>query len=185
MVVIITGAEEKSAQRRAAGLLARAGIVAPQDELEQIEVADFGLGELEQSGVQILTLVDTEKIAVKVLVLFPYQTEPEHRHPPLGHYPGKEETIRCQWGELYLYTPGEPTAEPLASPPAHRKHTYTVWPEHLLRSGDQVTLQPNAPHWFQGGPEGAVIWGFSTKAVGVADMFTDPDVRRETVVVGE
>jgi D-lyxose ketol-isomerase len=163
-------------------MLKRTGIVARQEELEQIEVADFGLGELEQSGVQILTLVDTEKIAVKVLALFPYQTEPEHNHPPLGGYPGKEETLRCEWGELYLYTPGEPTSEPIASPPAHRRHTYTVWHEHLLRPGEQITLQPNIPHWFQGGPEGAVVWTFSTKAIDVEDAFTDPDVLRKTAV---
>jgi D-lyxose ketol-isomerase len=182
---MITRAEQESAQKRAVELLNQAGIVARQDELERIEVVDFGLGELDQSGVQILTLVDTAKIAAKVLVLFPYQTEPEHAHPPLGDYTGKEETIRCEWGELYLYTPGAPTSEPIASPPPHRRHTYTVWHEHVLRPGDQVTLQPNTPHWFQAGPEGGVIWSFSTKAVDVEDVFTDPDVRRKTAIANE
>lgn len=180
---MITSTEQKLARQRAAELLRNTGIVARQDELSQIEVVDFGLGELEQSGVQILTLVDTAKIAAKVLLLFPWQTEPEHTHPPLGDYTGKEETIRCEWGELYLYTPGEPTAKPVASPPAHRRHTYTVWHENVLRPGGQVTVQPNTPHWFQGGPEGAVVWSFSTKAVDVEDVFTDPEIRRETVIV--
>ena len=179
---MITRAELESARRRAAVLLECAGIVARQDELERIEVADMGLSELEQSGVQILTLVDTEKIAAKVLVLFPYQTEPEHRHPRLGDYPGKEETIRCWWGELRLYRAGEPTPEPLASPPARRVHTYTVWHEHVMRPGDQVTIPPNELHWFQGGPEGAVAWSFSTKALDVTDVFTDPAVERRTVI---
>jgi D-lyxose ketol-isomerase len=183
--ILITSTEQSLARRRAVELLDRAGIVARQDELEQIEVADFGLGELEQSGVQILTLVDTARIAAKVLVLFPWQTEPEHTHPPLGDYAGKEETIRCEWGELYLYTPGEPTPNPLGNPPAQRRHTYSAWREHVLRPGEQVTLQPNNPHWFQGGPEGAVFWSFSTKAVDVQDVFTDPDVRRETIVVNQ
>ena len=182
---MITRAELESARRRAVVLLEQAGSVAREDELEQIEVADMGLSELEQSGVQILTLVDTEKIAAKVLVLLPYQTEPEHRHPRLGDYPGKEETIRCWWGELRLYTPGEPAPEPLASPPAHRVHTHTVWHEHVMHPGDQVTIPPNELHWFQGGPEGAVIWSFSTKAIDVTDIFTDPAVRRTTVVVDE
>ena len=164
-------------------MIERAGIVARPDELERIEVADMGLGELEQSGVQILTLVDTDKIAAKVLVSFPYQIEPEHKHPRLGDYPGKEETIRCQWGELYLYGPGEPTPKPKGRPPEHRRHTYTVWHEYVLRPGDQVTFPPNTPHWFQGGPEGAVFWSFSTKAIDVEDVFTDPDVQRTTVVV--
>jgi D-lyxose ketol-isomerase len=180
---MITRAEQEQARKRAMALLERAGIVARQDELAQIEVADFGLGEPEQSGVQILTLVDTEKIAVKALVLLPYQTEPEHTHPHLGDYPGKEETIRCEWGELYLYGPGEPAPNPKGHPPEHRRHTYTVWHEYVLRPGEQVTFLPNVTHWFQGGPEGAVIWSFSTKATDVEDVFTDPDVRRKTVVV--
>jgi len=180
---MITRSERESARERAVKMLERAGIVARPDELETIEVADFGLSELEQTGIQILTLVDTEKIAAKVLVSFPYQTEPEHRHPRLGDYPGKEETIRCQWGELYLYGPGAPSPDPKGRPPEHRRHTYTVWHEYVLRPGDQVTFPPDVPHWFQGGPEGAVFWSFSTKAVDVADVFTDPNVRRETVVV--
>jgi D-lyxose ketol-isomerase len=179
---VITRAEQESARRRAVELLERAGIVARQEELEGIEVADFGLGELEQSGVQILTLVDTQQVAAKVLVLFADQTEPEHTHPRLGDYSGKEETIRCEWGELVLYGPGEPALNPKGHPPEHRRHAYTVWHEHVLRAGDQVTFPPNVPHWFQAGPEGAVFWSFSTKAVDVTDVFTDPDVRRETVV---
>jgi D-lyxose ketol-isomerase len=180
---MITRAELESARERAAEMLKRAGIVARQDELEGIEVADFGLSELERSGVQILRLVDTDKIAAKVLVSFPHQTEPEHTHPRVGDYPGKEETIRCEWGELYLYGPGEPTPNPKGHPPEHRRHTYTVWHEYVLHPGDQVTFPPNVPHWFQAGPEGAVFWSFSTKAVDVTDLFTDPDVRRETVAV--
>jgi D-lyxose ketol-isomerase len=180
---VITRAELESARKRAAKMLERAGIVARPEELEKIEVADMGLSELEQSGVQILTLVDTEQIAAKVLVSFPWQTEPEHKHPRLGEYEGKEETIRCQWGELYLYGPGEPTPNPKGRPPEHRKQTYTVWHEVVLQPGDQVTFPPNTPHWFQGGPEGAVFWSFSTKAIDVEDVFTDLDVQRVTVVV--
>jgi D-lyxose ketol-isomerase len=179
---MITRAEQEQARKRAKSLLEQAGIVARRDELDQIEVADFGLGELEQSGVQILTLVDTEKIAVKALVLFPHQTEPEHTHPRLGDYPGKEETIRCAWGELYLYGPGEPTPNPKGRPPEHRRQTYTVSHEYVLRPGEQVTFLPNVTHWFQGGPQGAVIWSFSTKVTDVADVFTDLAVQRKTVV---
>jgi D-lyxose ketol-isomerase len=182
---MITHLEVESTRKRAAEILAKAGVVVRQGEIEQMEVVDFGLSELEQSGVQIVTLVDTQKIATKLLVLLPNQTEPEHAHPPLGDYPGKEETLRCEWGELYLYGPGEPTPNPKGHPPEHRRHTYTMWHEYILRPGDQITFPPNVPHWFQGGPEGAVVWTFSTKAVDVEDIFTDPDVRRETVIVDD
>lgn len=182
---MITRKQLEEARERARLLLKETGIYLRPDELDAIEVADFGLSELELSGVQILTMVDTEKIAVKLLVLFPNQTEPEHRHPPLGDYPGKEETIRCVSGELYLYTPGIPTSKPRGLPPAHRRHTYTVWSEHILCPGDQVTLPPNLPHWFQAGPKGAVVWSFSTKAVDVQDIFTDPDIQRRTIIVDD
>ena len=180
---MITRSDVESARKRSAEILSKAGVVVRQDEIGQMEVVDFGLSELEQSGVQIVTLVDTEKIAAKLLVLLPHQTEPEHKHPRLRDYEGKEEIIRCEWGELYLYGPGEPTPNPKGHPPEHRRHTYTMWHEYILRPGDQITFPPNVAHWFQGGPEGAVIWSFSTKAIDVEDVFTDPDVRRETVIV--
>ena len=183
--LVITRDNLESAQRRAADILSQAGLSVRPDEIERMEVADFGLNELELSGAQILTLVDTDKIAVKLLVMLPDQTEPEHRHPALGDYAGKEETIRCEWGELYLYAPGDPAPNPKGHPPEHRHHTYTVWHEYVLRPGDQITLQPNTPHWFQAGPEGSVIWSFSTKAIDVQDVFTDPDIRRVPVIRNE
>jgi D-lyxose ketol-isomerase len=166
-------------------MLQNTGVRLREAELGGIAVADFGLGELSTSGGQILTLLDTEEIAVKLIVLFSGQTLPEHRHPPLGDYPGKAETLRCEWGEAYLYTSGAPTSEPKAEVPSHRRETYTVWHEQVLNPGDQVTLPPNQLHWFQGGVCGAVVWSFSSRAVDTQDIFTDPDIRRETVVVDE
>ena len=180
---MLTRTGYESAQQRAAEMLKKTSLALRDDELARIAVADFGLGELAQSGGQILTLVDTREIAVKLITMFPRQTLPEHRHPPLGDYPGKAETIRCEWGVLYLYAEGEPTPNSQAEPPAHRRHTYTVWHEHILRPGGQVTLSPNTLHWFQGGPEGAVVWSFSSRATDVQDIFTDPGIRRETVIV--
>jgi len=180
---VITRTEFAQARARAVELLGKTGLTFRPDELASIEVADFGLGELATSGAQILTLVNTDKIAAKLLALTPGQTLPEHAHPRLGAYEGKEETIRCAWGELYLYGPGEPTPNPKGQPPAHRRTTYTMWHETILRPGDQVTFQPNTPHWFQAGPNGAVVWSFSTKAVDVQDVFTDGQVARQTVVM--
>lgn len=180
---MITRAQFESVKKRAIEILAKAGVVVNQHEIDRIEVADFGLGEPEQSGAQIITLVDTGNIAVKLLVMLPRQTEPEHVHPRIDDYAGKEETIRCEWGRLYLYSPGQPTPHPKARPPEHRKHTYTVWRETILQPGRQITLAPGTPHWFQAGPEGCVFWSFSTKATDYADRFTDPDIQRKTIVV--
>ncbi|MDO8944862.1 MAG: hypothetical protein Q7U75_16900, partial [Desulfobacterales bacterium] len=59
----------------------------------------------------MLTLVQTERISVKVLALFPNQTEPEHWHPPVAGDPGKEETVRVISGTLYFFIPGENTCK--------------------------------------------------------------------------
>jgi len=179
---VIPRSQYRRAQAQATELFRLTGVALRREELDTIAVADFGLGELTQSGAQILTLVDTPEVAVKLIALFPYQTLPQHKHPRLGSYPGKAETLRCEWGVIYLYTVGEPTLHPAAHPPAHRRGTYTVWHEVALYPGDQLTLPPDTWHWFQAGPEGGVTWSFSTRATDVQDIFTDPEVERETVV---
>ena len=182
---MITRTEYDAARKRAVLLLKKTGISLQPGDLERIEVADFGLGELDLTGAEILTLVNTEKIAVKLIVLFPNQTLPEHKHPSLGDYPGKEEAIRCEWGVLFLYGPGQPVFKPQGHPPEYRKHTYTMWHEQVLVPGDQVTFPPNTFHWFQAGPEGAVCWSYSTKAVDLQDVFSDPEIQRVTVIVDD
>ncbi|NLF13502.1 MAG: D-lyxose/D-mannose family sugar isomerase [Anaerolineaceae bacterium] len=162
--------------------LDRAGIALSPLETQRIEVADFGLGELRQTGLQLVTYVNTDRVCAKELVLLPGQTCPEHRHPPVNGSPGKEETFRCRWGTLYLYVPGEPERRPLARPPAHRLEHYTVWHEIVLHPGDQYTLAPDTPHWFQAGSEGAVVSEFSTHSNDESDVFADPAVQRATAV---
>ena len=63
----------------------------------------------------------------------PGQTCPDHRHPPTGASPGKEETFRCRWGDVYLYAPGEPAVAPACRPPAGSDAHYTVRREIRLR----------------------------------------------------
>ncbi|MCU0521647.1 MAG: D-lyxose/D-mannose family sugar isomerase [Anaerolineae bacterium] len=179
---MITRSAYREAQRRAVDLLRRTGLALTADELESVAVADFGLGELDETGAQILTLLDTPESAVKLIVLFPGQTLPEHRHPPLGAYPGKAETLRCEVGAAYVYTEGEVSTHPACLPPDGRRATYTVWHETALTPGRQITLAPNRRHWFQAGHDGAVVWSFSSRATDVADVFTDPEISRETVV---
>jgi D-lyxose ketol-isomerase len=179
---MMTGEEVEAARERARGYLARAGIVLTPEEAATIEVADMGLGELETTGLELVVYINTERVCAKELVVFPGQTCPEHRHPPIGDDPGKEETFRCRWGLVYLYMEGPPTAQPVARPPAGRAHTYTVSHEVVLRPGEQWTIPPNTLHWFQAGPEGAVVSEFSTRSRDAYDIFTDPEIRRLPVV---
>ncbi|HSK68402.1 MAG TPA: D-lyxose/D-mannose family sugar isomerase, partial [Candidatus Limnocylindria bacterium] len=55
---------------------------------------------------------------------------------------------------------------------------YTVFHEIRLAPGEQYTLSPDTLHWFQGGPEGAVVSEFSTTSRDEADVFTDPRIKR-------
>jgi D-lyxose ketol-isomerase len=111
-------------------------------------------------------------------VLLPGQTCPQHRHPPVGNEPGKEETFRCRSGEVYLYVEGPPSESRHANPPTHRAKTYTVFHEIVLRPGEQYTIPPDTWHWFQGGPSGAVVSEFSTRSTDEYDIFVDPQIRR-------
>ncbi len=156
----------------------RAGIVLREDEKRQIEIADLGLNDLEHIGLEIVVYVNTNRCCAKELVLFEWQICPEHRHPPFDDNPGKEETFRCRWGEVYLYVPGEPTLAPKAKVPEKYKQYFTVWHEVVLKPGEQYTLEPNTLHWFQAGPEGAVVSEFSTQSRDELDIFTDPNIRR-------
>ncbi|MCC6730694.1 MAG: D-lyxose/D-mannose family sugar isomerase [Chthonomonadales bacterium] len=175
---MITKEQYEAAVIRAKAYLDRAGIVLRPDEATSLEVADFGLGDLEHTGLEIVTYVNTQRCCAKELVLFPHQTCPEHRHPPVEGEPGKEETFRCRWGTVYLYVPGEPTPNPRGAPPAGSEEHYTVAREVCLKPGDQYTLAPDTPHWFQGGGEGAVVSEFSTHSRDDSDIFTDPRIAR-------
>ena len=172
----------EAARAQTIAYLSRAGIALTPEEAERIEVADMGLGQLDTTGLQLLVYVNTERCCAKELVMLPNQTCPEHRHPPIGDEPGKEETFRCRWGTVYLYVEGPPTANPHARPPAGREATYTVWHEVVLRPGQQYTIMPNTLHWFQGGSEGAIVSEFSTRSRDEFDIFTDPDIPRLPVV---
>lgn len=179
---MLTHQQFVDAQARARISLQRAGIILTPQESEQIEVADFGLGELETMGLQLVVYINTERVCAKELVLFPRQTCPEHRHPPVGNTSGKEETFRCRQGLVYLYVDGTATGNPAAHPPAGREHNYTVWHEIALHPGQQYTIPPDTLHWFQAGDDGAIVSEFSTRSRDEFDIFTDTDIRRTTIV---
>jgi D-lyxose ketol-isomerase len=164
-------------RQEAANLIRSAGMVVTDSEELAIEIADFGLEDFKSQGLAILVYVNTDRCCAKELAMWPGQTCPEHRHPPVGDDPGKEETFRCRWGTVYLYVPGEPTSSPTCEPPAGRD-AYTVGHEVCLKPGDQYTIAPNTPHWFQAGAEGAVISEFSTHSTDEQDVFTDRSIQR-------
>ena len=158
---MITADELREAQAYAAEQLAAAGIELTDEERRAIEVADFGLSRLREQGLQLLVYVNTGRYCAKELVLYPDQGCPEHRHPPFDGGPGKEETFRCRRGSVTLVVAGEET---------------------VLQPGEQLTIPPDTLHSFTAGREGAVVSEFSSTSRDDLDVFTDPSVRRETVV---
>ena len=149
---------DDEARDRAAAYLQRAGMVLTPAERAGIEVADFGLGRLDEVGLQIVVYVNTERVCAKELVLFPRQLCPEHRHPSIDGEPGKEETFRCRLGTVHLHVQGHD--------------------EIVLQPGEQFTIEPDTLHWFQAGDEGAVVSEFSTRSRDEYDVFSDPQIVR-------
>lgn len=179
---MITREEYNNTVRRALKYFERAGIVLNGEEKGRIEVVDFSFDDLEHMGIQILVYVNTQKVCAKEMVLFPRQTCAEHIHPTINGVPGKEETFRCRWGKVYLYVQGEPAGEIKAVMHENMKGNITAFKEIELNAGEQYTLYPDTLHWFQAGPDGAVISEFSTANTDETDRFTDARINRFTEV---
>ncbi|MEL7162676.1 MAG: D-lyxose/D-mannose family sugar isomerase [Bacteroidota bacterium] len=179
---MITTTELKAVCAESLALIEASGIPINDADRAKITAADFGLSRLRKEGIQILTMYETERAAGKILVLLPYQTEPEHWHPSQGDNPGKEEIIRAVSGDLYFYVEGEDNMTK-GFIPEGKEAVYTLRNEIDLQPGDQLVFPPDTPHWFQAGPRGAVMFSFSTKVVDNMDGFTDPAIQRETIIV--
>jgi D-lyxose ketol-isomerase len=179
---MISRSEVHAAQDRAAQMLAAAGIVVTPVERQNIEVAEFGLGKLEQTGLELVVYVNTDRYCAKELVLFPHQTCPEHRHPTLAGSPGKMETFRCRWGRVWLYIEGKPAPIVHGTCPVGSEAYFTVFHEISLNPGDQFTIPPDTLHWFQAGDQGAIVSEFSSTSRDESDIFTDPRIQRITKI---
>lgn len=160
---MITREAFERAVARATSMLERAGVALGPEERGSIEVADFGLSDLERTGLEILVYVNNERYCAKELVLFPGQACPEHLHPPFESDPGKMETFRCRWGEVTVRAGGQAI---------------------VLHPGMQFTIPPGTVHSFSAGPEGAVISEFSSASRDEFDVFPDNRIRRVTVIEG-
>ncbi|KHF40522.1 D-lyxose/D-mannose family sugar isomerase [Halalkalibacter okhensis] len=175
---MLSVSDYQKAKSKTMSYFEQANIILTSEEQEKIEIADFGLNDLERQGLELVTYINNEHYCAKELVLFPLQTCPEHKHPPIGDSLGKTETFRCRYGKVYLYVEGEPSIDFKASIPSSSKDYYTVSHEIELHPGDQFTIPPNTLHWFQAGEEGAIVSEFSTTSRDEYDIFTDPHITR-------
>lgn len=175
---MLSRAHVEMARQQAAAMLRDNGVILTPEEEATIEIADFGLGELDRQGLQLVTYVNNERYCAKELVLFPHQTCPQHRHPPINGRPGKQETFRCRYGLVFLYVEGDASPHPTCLPPCGSREAYTVRHEIRLGPGEQYTILPDTWHWFQAGDDGAIVSEFSSTSTDEADIFLDPRVVR-------
>lgn len=172
---MITKNEYECAAKETIKFFESAGIKITEREKGNIEVADFGLSDLKNIGLQILTYINTDRVCAKEMVLFPFQTCPQHRHIDSKTAKGKEETFRCRKGKVFLYVSGEKTKNIKAKLPQTK---VDVFNEVVLNEGEQYTLLPNTWHWFQAGENGAIISEFSTRSTDETDIFFDEAIKR-------
>lgn len=166
-------------RKNAAIWFENAKIALTEEEKNNIEIADFGLGKIDEVGFQIVTYINTPRYCGKEMLMFPGQTCPEHRHPTRKDGSlGKQETFRCRSGLVYLYVSGEETSNPKVKPPKGDEAYYKAKHEIILRPGEQYTIVPDTHHWFVGGPEGAIVSEFSSNSDDESDVFTDPRIVR-------
>lgn len=176
--------EVAEAKRLSQALFQKAGFAISQLEMDNLEVADFGLGEYRCEGSQIITIVSTNRVGFKVICLLPNQTLPEHWHTDYNGVEGKEETLRVIYGSLFLYLPGVSSIKS-GFIPRNKEECYTSRKEILMNVTDQITLEPGIKHWLQGGKEGAVVLSISSMATCAMDPFSDPNIIRKPIVEGE
>ena len=165
---------------KARALIRASGTPVTDEELQQLTVIDFGLGNVEREGVQTIDLLSTDRLRIKLLVLLPDQTLPQHLHPPYPGDAGKQETVRLVFGRMRVYLPGKDTMKE-GFIVTGKEAFYTLRHEVVLTPVKQLTLKPGVEHWFQAGPEGAVTYSFYTQADEGFNRFADPEV---TGVVG-
>lgn len=180
---MLTKDEIEAARMQAVRYFAAAGIVLTEKEKQEIEIADFGLGDLYRIGLEVLVYINTERVCAKELVMFPGQTCPEHIHPTINGVPGKEETFRCRWGKVHLYVDGTIVGNKYIDGLGEHAAFLRCAKEIVLMPGDQYTIMPDTNHWFRAGEEGAVVSEFSTRSTDELDRFTDPEINRFTVIL--
>ena len=173
--------DEKLIRDKIIGIYRRSSIYIKPEEFKKMEITDFGLGDFLNIGLGVIIYVNTDRVCAKELAMMPFQICPQHRHPEISGSPGKEETFRCSWGEVYINIEGKKTSNGKSLIPKKYREKFNVFHEIVLKQGDQYTLSPDTWHWFQSGSEGAVLSEFSTHSYDAGDIFFDKDIKRVSI----
>lgn len=159
---------------RATEMIETAGFALTEAERRSLAVDDFGLGNVAVEGFVFTDLFRSSKVRFTLFVLLPEQTLPEHYHPSYDEETGKEETLRVLFGETRIYIPGTVNNDAMHIP-SGKSDFYTARHEVRLAQGEQYTLEPPIPHWFQGGRSGSVNITIQNRVDETRNVFTDPD----------
>src|SRR6266566_9132968 len=71
---MLTQSQVRQMQERVTQTLAQAGFLLTSQEQTQIEVVDFGLSELERTGLQLVVYINNDRYCAKELIMIPRQT---------------------------------------------------------------------------------------------------------------
>ena len=85
-------------------LFEKSGIAFTKEEIEEVDYAGYGLDNIAEEGLNLIVYCNNEKYCAKEMALLPGQACPQHTHPDLADgREGKQETLRCRWGKVYIY----------------------------------------------------------------------------------
>ena len=91
---MLTKSDYEKYSKEALKYLEKAHIALTDEEKSRVEVAEYELGCIDKIGLELVVYVNTERCCAKELVLLPYQTCPEHRHPKIKRRRGKRRNIQ-------------------------------------------------------------------------------------------
>lgn len=149
------------------------GFSVTEEELDSLRLVDFGIGNWREEGCGLIDLLRTDLIRITLLILLPNQTLPQHLHPSYEGSCGKEESIRTLKGLFRIYVEGDEARDDLLIP-AGKDAYYTARKEIILPENKQFSVPPNTAHWFQAGPDGAVVIAFQNRVNEDHNVFYDP-----------
>lgn len=168
----VTNIEEELLSQ-AREMLTKIPLKITESEMATLKVNDFGLDNLPTEGFAFIDLLRTERVRVTLLILGPYQTLPQHKHPPYPGETGKEESVRTLWGTFKVYVEGDADRQDLRIPEGKEAY-YTARKEIVLEEGEQYSVPADMIHWFQAGPEGSVAIAFQNRVNEDHNIFYDP-----------
>jgi len=168
---------QKKIRKESLKYFKKAGVVLTEEEKEnKLQIFDYGTGDFFKVGLIIVNFINTSRYCGKYLLFFPRQSAAEHFHPDVEDNKGKEETFRVLWGTAYAYIEGEPTKNIKARIPEGLENGFMVRKEVILNAGEQYNVKLHEKHWWQAGPEGAVVLEVSSTSRDLYDVYTDKNL---------